>query len=152
MAIQSTLIIGYGNTLRRDDGVGYALAEEIATEVWPEVQALAVHQLTPELAAIMTEVERVIFVDAQGHWQAGEPLITLSPLQFSGQTGSLEHHCSPSYLLALTQALYGPPPQAWLLAIAAEDFSFGDGLSEVTQQAKGLAKEQLRKQLGLPDN
>ncbi|BFM41137.1 hydrogenase maturation protease [Synechocystis sp. LKSZ1] len=149
--VKPNLIIGYGNTLRRDDGVGYALAEEIVEKAWPEVQALAVHQLTPELAAMMAEVEQVIFIDAQGHWQAGDPLITLSSLQISGQGRSLEHHCSPGYLLALTQALYGPSPQAWLLAIAAEDFSFGEGLSEVTQQAKGLAKEQLRELLGLPD-
>ena len=64
MSLVKTLIIGYGNTLRQDDGVGRYLAEQIAEEQWPECQVLSVHQLTPELAASIAEVEQVIFIDA----------------------------------------------------------------------------------------
>jgi hydrogenase maturation protease len=45
------LLIGYGNTLRNDDGVGVRIAEIIAEENRPHVQVIATHQLTPELAA-----------------------------------------------------------------------------------------------------
>lgn len=145
------LIIGYGSTLRRDDGVGYVLAEKIAGEAWPAVQSLAVHQLTPELTALLAQAKRVIFMDAQAQWQAGDPLVTLTSLDIAPQYRSLEHHCGPGYLLALTHGLYQHRPQAWLLAIAAVDFSFGEELSPLTQQAQDAAKQQLRKLLGLQD-
>ena len=44
------LVIGYGNTLRGDDGVGVLVAD--ALEGWNQaVRTLSVQQLTPELAA-----------------------------------------------------------------------------------------------------
>ena len=45
------LVIGYGNTLRRDDGVGPKVVEALATENLPGVQPLVCPQLTPEIAA-----------------------------------------------------------------------------------------------------
>lgn len=58
------LVIGYGNELRGDDGVGPKVAE--AVEAWKlaGVSVLALRQLTPELAADLAVVRRVIFVDA----------------------------------------------------------------------------------------
>ncbi|MGA1285390.1 MAG: hypothetical protein ACO34J_15215 [Prochlorothrix sp.] len=58
-----TLIIGYGNTLREDDGVGYCMAEAIAQWNLTGIESKAVHQLTPDLAAHLAEVDRVIFID-----------------------------------------------------------------------------------------
>ena len=59
------LIIGYGNPLRGDDGVGWRVAEAAGTAL-PEGAAtvLAVHQLTPELSAPISRAGRVVFVDA----------------------------------------------------------------------------------------
>jgi len=58
-----TFIIGYGNTLREDDGVGYCMAETIAQWNLTGIASKAVHQLTPDLAAHLAEVDRVIFID-----------------------------------------------------------------------------------------
>ena len=63
-ALQTVLVIGYGNDLRSDDAVGKRVAEAVATWKLPSVQALAVHQLTPELTVKLTDVDRAIFVDA----------------------------------------------------------------------------------------
>lgn len=59
-----TLIIGYGNTLRQDDGVGYRMAETIDRWDLPGVISRSVHQLTPDLAAELASVQRAIFIDA----------------------------------------------------------------------------------------
>jgi hydrogenase maturation protease len=75
------LIIGYGNSLRSDDAAGIKVAETIATWQLPHVRSLAVHQLTPELAAELAAVELVIFVDAcvfnhhdlANHSSSGDP-------------------------------------------------------------------------------
>ena len=57
------LVIGIGNALRGDDGVGGWLAQR--AEQWlPAVQLRTVQQLTPELAEDMAAAARVLFIDA----------------------------------------------------------------------------------------
>src|SRR5215472_4005839 len=69
------LIIGYGNPLRADDGVGWRMACRLGELVRDEpFEVLAVHQLTPELAEPISRAELVIFVDAShnglpGSWK-----------------------------------------------------------------------------------
>ncbi len=58
------LVIGYGNPLRGDDGVGPAVSGAIAVLGLPGVRALSVHQLTPELAAEAAGARVAVFVDA----------------------------------------------------------------------------------------
>ena len=66
-----TLIIGYGNPLRGDDGVGPRAAELLVEEdgvtspLLPDgVQVLVCHQLTIELAPQIAEADRLILIDA----------------------------------------------------------------------------------------
>ncbi|MFI5043071.1 MAG: hydrogenase maturation protease, partial [Acidimicrobiales bacterium] len=59
------LVIGYGNTLRSDDGVGWHAAALLAEDPrLAGVEVLAVHQLTPELALDMSRATLVILIDA----------------------------------------------------------------------------------------
>ena len=58
------LVIGYGNELRGDDAAGPCVARGVADWGRPEVDGLAVHQLTPELAPALAGAEVVVFVDA----------------------------------------------------------------------------------------
>jgi len=59
------LIIGYGNPLRCDDGIGWRAAQAIM-QAWPEkqVRVEAAHQLLPEMADWLAEASHVIFIDA----------------------------------------------------------------------------------------
>ena len=63
MKNKKILIIGYGNTLRGDDGVGYKIAEIIEQWNINNITSLAVHQLTPDLAENIAQADTVIFVD-----------------------------------------------------------------------------------------
>ncbi|MCF3625745.1 hydrogenase maturation protease [Planktothrix agardhii 1801] len=58
------LIVGYGNPIRGDDGVGQAVITEVEQWNLTNVRSLSIHQLTPAVAAEMAEVDTVIFVDA----------------------------------------------------------------------------------------
>jgi len=59
------LVIGYGNTLRRDDGVGVRAAEMMAADSrFADVEVLTVYQLTPELSLDIATASLVVFVDA----------------------------------------------------------------------------------------
>ena len=59
------LVIGYGNTLRTDDGVGRLAAERLADDPRLDgVRVIGRHQLTPELALDVSQAALVVFVDA----------------------------------------------------------------------------------------
>lgn len=124
------LVIGYGNTLRCDDGVGQGVAAAVATWALPEVVVRSRHQLTPELAAEIAEVERVIFIDVfpVRNESPNEPLRVI-PIEPEEGSGAMGHHLTPQRLLALTQALYGCCPAALWVLVPGMMFEFGETLS-----------------------
>ena len=130
--MSDTLVIGYGNPLRQDDGVGPRVAEVVAAWNRPGVRALALQQLLPELAQTLATVRQVIFVDAS----ATEEAVQLRPLTLENEEHSLTHHGDPRWLLSLTARLYHHHPRAWLLTIPASKLDFGEELSFTT--ARGL--------------
>ena len=77
--MRADLLIGIGNPLRGDDGVGGALLEELAEErgEWssPAMELRAVQQLTPEVALAVAGAGRVLFVDAWVAPEGAEPWI-----------------------------------------------------------------------------
>jgi len=121
------LIIGYGNPLRGDDGVGWAVAEMLA-ERNPALTVLARHQLTPELAETISHFARVVFVDATAVGNPGETMgYTLTP---SGTSGNLfSHNCDPAALLKMAELLYGRTPEGYLFTITGESFGYEEGLT-----------------------
>ncbi len=144
MAFSETLIIGYGNTLRGDDGVGRYLADQIAVLNWPRCQVLSVHQLTPELAAAIAGVDQVIFIDAQSVDSQASPGLQIQPLHPTHNPEDLSHRSSPAALLTLAELLYNKNVKAWWVLIPAINFAYGETLSPVTQaaQLEALAKIQ----------
>ena len=128
----SLLVIGIGNPLRGDDGIGALLAEQVGGR--------GVQQLTPELAAELAELEAVLFIDA---WLAppgaAPELIPIAPA--AAAAGS--HRLEPAQLLAISQALYGRAPAAHLLQVPATLFEHGNSLSAELQAALPKAQELL---------
>jgi hydrogenase maturation protease len=120
------VVIGYGSTLRGDDGIGPWVAAAIAARGWPDVLALAVPQLTPELAEHLPLAGTVLFVDAR--LDAGSPTVAVSPLYPAGDCLST-HLADPRRLLSLAQTLRGQAPAAWLVQVAGEDFGLRETLS-----------------------
>ncbi len=116
------LIIGIGNRLRTDDGLGREIVERLPEDEGRKI--LSVHQLLPEHAPALAEADRVLFVDAD----AAGRTIRLMPVRAEGQRG-LGHAVSPGGLLEWAGSLYGRRPEAWLLAVPGESFALGEGLS-----------------------
>lgn len=139
------LLIGFGNALRGDDKAGLILAE-IIEQAWQSshvaTKRLSVHQLTPELALDIAqpEITAVVFVDAQAVTPGAlSPRVQMQPLNGEAQSPSLGHHLNPVSLLIYAHLLYDRRPPAWLVTIPAMDFSYGNGLSRITQQALAAA-------------
>jgi hydrogenase maturation protease len=133
------LVIGYGNELRRDDGVGPRVARAVAAWQLPGVEGIAVHQLTPELAARMADAERVVFVDAG----QGDLVLTWS-LEPSRAAQVLGHTGEPRELLALAEGLCGHRPETWLMTLPAPELGFGEGLSAAAEHGLAEALRQIR--------
>lgn len=132
------LAIGYGNDLRRDDGVGQRVADAVASWGLPQVRSLSEHQLTPELAEPLSQVDLAIFIDAYPATEEQGLQVVKLDGDDSMSPQSLGHSSDPSSLLILAKTLYGKAPQAWLVAIPGMDFEFGDTFSSVTE--RGMAE------------
>jgi hydrogenase maturation protease len=137
------LIIGYGNTLRRDDGAGPALARSVKERSGVgDVRVLEAHQLVPELADEIASpvVTAVLFMDAsisrtaKRNHEAPE-CVEIRKLDSTVSSQSFGHHLDPSTLLAYAEHLYGRQPQAWLISIPGEDFDFGEGFSDAVRSS-----------------
>ena len=127
---RTPLVIGIGNSLRGDDGVGALLAEQVGGR--------SVQQLTPELAAELAELGAVLFIDAWLAPAGAAPRITVISLA----AGAAEsHRLEPAQLLAISQALYGRAPAAHLLQVPATRFEHGTTLSVELQAALPQAQE-----------
>lgn len=140
---QELLIIGIGNTLRRDDGAGWVLAERLAAALRAAGQLVhlrCVHQLAPELAEEIAEstATALLFVDvaAGGEAPAVQPVVP-DPTAFPAST----HHLAPAALLLLVEKLYGPWPPTWLATVPGVDFEHGEGLSAVAAAGVEAALE-----------
>jgi hydrogenase maturation protease len=113
------LMIGYGNPLRSDDGLGSYLAQTLRYDG----EVMICTQLTPELAEPISRVERVVFLDAGIGGTPGE--ITCEKLAIRPGTGAFTHHVTPALLLAAAQDLYGAAPQAVLITVTGASFDYG---------------------------
>lgn len=121
------LVIGYGNELRGDDAVGVRVARAVAAWARPKVEAIAAQGLAPEMAERIAGADVVVFVDAS---QGSAGMTELH----AEDVLPLGHTSEPGWLLALARAVYGRQPRAWLLAIAATRFEFGEPLSAVAER------------------
>jgi hydrogenase maturation protease len=121
------LIIGYGNTLRGDDGVGPYIAQRLAERGFP---AIAAHQLLPEHAEQVAAAGEVVFIDASAAIAPGE--VRRSEL-CPGAGQSHEHSPTPQSLLAMVRDVYAAAPRALLIEIGASQFEFGAELSEAVR-------------------
>lgn len=130
------VVIGYGNDLRRDDGVGRRLAEKINALRLPEVVVYSVHQLTPELAEPLGKASLAVFLDARLPNENEKEIVHVEPIGVDAlvSTDGFGHFGDPHQLVRLTYLLYGRVPQAWRVTLPARDFDFGETLSETASE------------------
>ena len=124
------LIIGYGNPLRRDDGVGWHIAHALrAKNSAEDVEILACYQLTPDLAEPLSRAQRAIFVDATVDTTHGD--LYVQTISANGAVSPrFSHHVTPQTLLAQANAWYGSGPRvAYLVSVCARDTGLGENLS-----------------------
>jgi hydrogenase maturation protease len=146
--LEGAFIVGYGNSLRGDDGVG----REVALALWRQrlrTPALAgatiiwAHQLTPEMAFDIAGSRVAVFVDAACD---GRPpgAVTTERLPRPGH----DHHAmaagcwediSPPGLVSMAREFYGREPPGVLVTVGIGPPSPGTWLSAVVSAAVPVA-------------
>jgi len=144
------LIVGIGNPDRGDDGVAWhvlrALAQQLERRLveWdgedldpdePSPHLICMLQLTPEVAELLGEYERVCFVDA--HTGAYAEDLRFEPLEADFQASPFTHHLTPQACLVLAETMVGHAPRAVVCSLRGYEFGFSHALSAATA---GLAE------------
>jgi hydrogenase maturation protease len=142
------LVIGYGNPLRADDGLGWIVAQQFRRDLAEhrlpaDVEVLAEHQLTPELAEPISHARLVVFVDAR---QGNRPgLIDCRTVVPAGDGAlAFSHEIDPPSLVQLARLLYGASPTAVVVSVDGDDFGYGMALSPVVQATVPQVIERVR--------
>jgi hydrogenase maturation protease len=136
-------VIGFGNTLRRDDGVGVVAAELMAADPrLADVEVQARYQLLPEMALDIGECSLVIFVDADLRALPGsieirpiEAAVPRSDADVRAQPSASTHHVGGGELLALAAQLSGHRAAAVEIGIGIADLEAGEGLTPAVEGA-----------------
>jgi hydrogenase maturation protease len=144
--VKRTLVCGFGNLYRRDDGIGRAVVNGVReqlgrapldplddgfNELGRPVDTVVLHQLVPELAELVADYDLVIFVDA--HVADLSKLLREEHIMPAYRSTSfVSHQTHPATVLELAEKMYGRAPQAVMLSLRGHDFDFGEGLSPET--------------------
>jgi hydrogenase maturation protease len=133
--MSKVMLIGYGNPMRGDDGLGWHVADLlIRCEMEPDVEIRTCHQLTPELAEPISQADFVVFIDA--HIGLTPGLITSTQVEPASIVEiPSTHHLTPPTLLGLAKQLYGQCPEAVVMSIAGQSFELGTALSDAVLAA-----------------
>lgn len=133
----SVLILGFGNLLAGDDGVGFRAAQMLAARVQqPQVCVRALRQLTPELAEDAAQADVVVFVDASVELPPGK--IGCRRIEATATASVFSHQLAPEAVLGLAERLYGRRPEALLFSVGARTFTGPELSSEVRQALPSL--------------
>jgi len=128
---KNILVIGIGNPLRCDDGVGAYVAECIEAKGLSGVKVWIAQQLQVEDLERMLEFKRIILVDAS---IAGPPL-EFRPIERSaGQVLASSHHLSAETFMSLASSIYHKNLDMHLCSIKGNCFDVGDKLSAPVQE------------------
>ena len=144
--MKKSLIIGYGNPDREDDGVAWHILRALTTRLgldspnsyedeFPEsalIDFAFYLQLTPEMAEDISDYEYVCFVDAHTG-NIPEP-VRLINVESEFQASPFTHHLTPQSLLSLCETIYERKPDAALLSVLGHRFLFSRELSAETAQ------------------
>lgn len=141
-----TLVVGYGNLHRGDDGVAYHIInglrrslgqsaldeyESGLEKLGEQIDSVFLTQLGPEFVDTLINYDRIIFVDA--HVILNVDGLYCSQVVPEFTQSAFTHHMTPATLLALLSALYRRDAVAYLVSAKGHRFEFERDLSEETQ-------------------
>ncbi len=130
----SILVIGVGNTLRTDDGVGIYLCDRFEKHFGDAVRVVKTYGPEILLAEAVSQARSLLVIDAV---EKGPPFrfVPLLPQQGPWEPGPFTSHLfSWPAILKASESLYGKSPESELLAVRGYDFGIGEKLSQACEK------------------
>ncbi len=154
--MKDTIIIGYGNPDRQDDGVAWHIMRAVAEGLFftapllPE-EPFAIDndqivftfdlQLVPEFGEKISHFKRVCFIDA--HTGSIPEEVRGIEINAQYQHTPFTHHMTPQTCLEIAKTVYHATPKAFLLSVRGYEFGFSNLLSKKTERLIPLAVEKI---------
>ena len=136
--LHKILVVGIGNTLRCDDGVGPYVADCIKAQAIKGVKVSVTQQLHVEDIEGMLAFDRVILIDAS---TAGPPVDFRQVEGGKEQALSSSHHLSAETFVNLAASLYHKNLSVQLCSIKGHNFKVGDTITPAVQACAKQAVE-----------
>jgi hydrogenase maturation protease len=154
----TTLVLGYGNLDRQDDGVawhvlgslmkmyGHPIPDSIDIDTFDRQNDIYFYyqlQLLPELADDLSKYDGAVFIDAHTGSIPNElEIVTVNP---SFQSSPLTHHLTVNSLLYIAQSINIKIPETLLVSIRGYEFKFSQQLSQKTRELVPIAANKIHK-------
>ena len=123
------ILIGIGNSARRDDGLGWAFLDKVKEHPYFKGDIIYRYQLQVEDADLIKDYDTVLFVDAMKNdqdiafeWKECNPTKDL---------GFSTHALDPESVVSLCKLLYNKSPKAFVFGIKGVRWELEEGLSAV---------------------
>jgi hydrogenase maturation protease len=155
-----TIIVGYGNIDRADDGVAYEVVNVLRQrleqkmliegdtgleELGSETDSIFLPQLMPEIMEVLIDYNQIIFVDA--HVGTNTNDLNCLPVAPEYVSSTFTHHMTPGSLLAFLKVLYNQEPAGHIVSLRGYDFDFKREVSPRTKILIPTAIEKILKLL-----
>lgn len=123
---RNILIVGVGNTLMGDDGIGAYVAARMEALLLPGVHAITVQQMTSDLLDDMLKADHTIIVDAA----VGADPVQFYKVEETAPAGaSYSHYTSAIQLLKMAELVFDRHLSLFICAVGARDLTLGGNLS-----------------------
>ncbi len=130
----NTLIIGVGNTIRGDDGIGPYICSCIEALQLEGIKTRITQQLQTDMVDELLAYNQIIITDAAIH---SEDILFYAADTNTSPTAT-SHYSNPAMLVALAQQLYNKKLPVMVCSVKGEVFEMSDQLSPA---AKARADE-----------
>lgn len=143
------VVIGIGNTFRRDDGIGPAVAQELARQDIPNLRVLACVAEPTAILDAWRYASRAVLVDAAAGAEPGR--VSRCMIDDLAEPASLSSHdLSLRQAYELARALDRAPESVAVVSVEVADTGHGEGLSAAVRAALPQAVRAVLDILGHP--
>jgi hydrogenase maturation protease len=129
------LVVGYGNPLRSDDGIGWRVAR--ALEADPrlgDATVVAAQQLLPELALDLSEASLAVLIDACVGLPPGR-VVTQRVVPAGFGRPAWTHHLTPCALAGMALSLYGRAAPTFVVNVGIGTMEPGGRMTPAVEAA-----------------
>ena len=145
--MKKCLIIGYGNTIRCDDGLGPYIVKSLRDKVGnlgKNIEIISLPQLDVTLTSLISRSDIVLFVDAKT--DMADELVTIKRVKPNpGPAGLsyISHKINIPTLLRASLDWFGVEPLCYIIMPKGFNFSFSDTISEKALESANLAQNKI---------